>query len=239
LRECVIEANDSASWNGGGVYGYQSGIVIENSLVVRNRGPRGGGIFANIGCDLQIQGSTIAGNSAAYSAGGIYVELSHVSVRTSVLRDNCAGGVTDLLTSGPVVIECSAIQLDNMRTEDSGSIAVLGPQVPDDPRFCDPWPCPTGTPLPGGDYHLRSDSPCLPQFSPCGELIGALGEECAAPEPVGACCLPDGTCVLRTDAACVAAGGLYQGGDFGCYPDPCVPTPTESTSWGRIKAAYR
>ena len=116
---------------------------------------------------------------------------------------------------------------------------MIGVQVPDDPRFCEAWTCLTGTPLPGGDYHLRSDSPCLPQFSPCGELIGALGEGCATPGLVGACCLSDGACVLCTNAACVTAGGWYQGGGVGCYPGPCVPTQIETTSWGRVKKTYR
>lgn len=240
LEGCLIEANQGSELGvGGGVWGYESQVVIENSAVVRNRAAYGGGLGIGIGCQLDIKGSTIAGNTAMRSGGGIYADPSSVSIRTSILRDNCASDVTDLLTSGSVVVECSAIQRDHMDTRGSGSIELIGPQVPEDPRFCDAWPCPAGIPSPGGDYQLRSDSPCLPQFSPCGELIGAFGEGCVAPVPIGACCLLDGTCVLHTNAACVAAGGLYQGDGEGCYPEPCVPMQIEVTSWGGIKAINR
>jgi len=39
--------------------------------------------------------------------------------------------------------------------------------------------------------------------------------------PTGACCFPDGSCAVATEIACVAAGGIYQGNDTDCDPNPC------------------
>ena len=43
--------------------------------------------------------------------------------------------------------------------------------ISEDPLFCD---------LEQDDYHVGSDSPCLPQNNECGVLIGANGPGCAA-----------------------------------------------------------
>jgi len=43
-----------------------------------------------------------------------------------------------------------------------------------DPEFCG---------IPGtGELHLQADSPCAPAQSPCGQLVGALGVNCATVE---------------------------------------------------------
>jgi hypothetical protein len=45
------------------------------------------------------------------------------------------------------------------------------------------------------------------------------------PDPVGACCLPGGLCMVGTEAHCVEAGGAYEGDDTDCEtadcPEPC------------------
>jgi hypothetical protein len=42
---------------------------------------------------------------------------------------------------------------------------------------------------------------------------------------VGACCGAEGTCSFESGAACLAAGGLFQGDNTGCEPNPC-PQPS-------------
>jgi hypothetical protein len=40
--------------------------------------------------------------------------------------------------------------------------------------------------------------------------------------------------------ACIQAGGRYQGDGSTCEPvNPCPIVPTQNTTWGRIKNAYR
>jgi hypothetical protein len=62
---------------------------------------------------------------------------------------------------------------------------------------------------------------------PCGaEYEGVLTvdppEACT---PFGACCLLDGTCIIATEADCLAQGGDYQGDDTECSEAPPPPPP--------------
>lgn len=54
-----------------------------------------------------------------------------------------------------------------------------------------------------------------PGFTPCPD---------AGPRP-GACCFPDGSCVVLFEDECTAGGGSFQGEGTTCDPDPC-PDPT-------------
>jgi hypothetical protein len=50
----------------------------------------------------------------------------------------------------------------------------------------------------------------------------------------------DGTCEMLTAAACAEQNGTYMGEGSTCEPvNPCFGFPTESTTWGRIKANFR
>jgi len=63
---------------------------------------------------------------------------------------------------------------------------------------------------------------------------------CPLPPNPGACCLPDHSCQFVTQAECDALGGTQWTEGLPCAPeDPCFVNPTESTSWGHIKANYR
>jgi hypothetical protein len=78
--------------------------------------------------------------------------------------------------------------------------------------------------------------PCDPQ-SPndpfCGGKVLTLEQEQLAQHGVlppqrttpveGACCLPDGSCIITTPDCCVQEGGEYQGDFTMCFPDPCSP----------------
>lgn len=63
--------------------------------------------------------------------------------------------------------------------------------------------------------------------------LGALGFNCAGFTPCptvviprGACCLPNfGGCVVIEAEECALAGGVYQGDNSGCDPNPCPPPP--------------
>lgn len=39
----------------------------------------------------------------------------------------------------------------------------------------------------------------------------------------GACCFPDGSCLVLTGDECLAQGGSYQGDESVCDPSPCPP----------------
>ncbi len=52
---------------------------------------------------------------------------------------------------------------------------------------------------------------------------GTVCEPNSCPQPIGACCNPDGTCSIGSGTACAAAGGLFQGNGSSCNSavDPC------------------
>lgn len=54
----------------------------------------------------------------------------------------------------------------------------------------------------------------------------------------GACCYPDGACLVLPETECVAAGGDYYGDNVPCDPNPCPIVPVEESTWGQIKSRY-
>ena len=68
-------------------------------------------------------------------------------------------------------------------------------------------------------------------------LNGAMGfNPYVAGEAPGACCLPDGSCLLLTVSGCT---GEYLGDHVPCDPNPCELVPTERMSWGEMKSLFR
>jgi hypothetical protein len=78
-----------------------------------------------------------------------------------------------------------------------------------------------------GDFVLDSDV-----------MIACQSFECGAPPATGACCV-NNDCLLVTQAQCQALGGVYQGDGVACAADLCHSTPTQSSTWGRLKTTYR
>lgn len=54
---------------------------------------------------------------------------------------------------------------------------------------------------------------------------GGGGDAKGNEEPTGACCIGDGICSIKTQAACLASGGMYQGDGTACDPNPCPACP--------------
>ena len=215
---CLLSGN-SAVWEGGARSVYTGQLLLESCTVIRNlsmASPPGEG------------------------AGGLHLQFPAVRIVDSIVSGNCSSDVSEVYIGyGTLTISCSAIPRSGVEERIPGRITWETEPVESDPLFCAPTGCPTDfAPLSGGDYRLRSDSPCLARFSPCGRTIGVYGEGCAAPEPVGACCVAD-TCRLLPASGCGGAGGTYEGDGTSCFPDPCDGTPTVPTSWGRIKASFR
>lgn len=226
IRNCVINGN------------YDRGIVLGSELVIdvidcEIAGNSLGGINGGPG---HVVGCTIANNSGS----GLYA-VNDVTIERSVIWGNCADQGNDIFVDGAsVYLNCCAWPDSGVYLFRGGQVFSDGPRVETDPRYCGPLPCPTsGATSPGGDYSLRSDSPCLAQFSPCHEQIGYRGVGCEAPVPVGACCLTGFGCVLATAQDCDVREGVYKGDWVSCYPDPCAPSPVKEVSWGRIKAQFR
>ncbi len=61
------------------------------------------------------------------------------------------------------------------------------------------------------------------------EGLGKLGfgrdgyNPCGGHTITGACCTPQGRCIIQTRATCEAFGYVYHGDNTVCWPNPCVP----------------
>lgn len=55
--------------------------------------------------------------------------------------------------------------------------------------------------------------------------FGASSSNVWATPTVGACCLPTGACEVVPETVCAQWGGVFQGADVPCSPDPCAPPP--------------
>lgn len=76
-------------------------------------------------------------------------------------------------------------------------------------------------------------------YDPLFTLLGLVELGCGEPAITGACCFPDGTCLVAGAQYCEAQQGIYQGDGTSCDPNPCPPTPTKKTTWGHVKSMYR
>jgi hypothetical protein len=226
---CVISGNSCSSVGGGLVIDFGTPQFV-NCLISGNTARDGGGVCFPSGGNHTLSGCTIVGNQAEY--GGGLRSWTRTTLERCIVRDNCAWEDGDDLLGLDLILVCCAVD----------STRVIGPTHYDDhcvfadPLFCGPYPCGWTT---MGDWTLNANSPCLPEHSPCGELIGGLWQGCGGPPPTGACCFPDGSCRVLTNQECGSQQGRYMGDGSFCEPNPCQPTPAGRMSWGRIKAAFR
>jgi len=174
-----------------------------------------------------VEGCTLADNGGyPSSVGAILIGDSQIDLINIIIAFNTGNAFSQGWNS-QVTLRCSDTYgngHDNMDGTD------LGGNFFADPIFCN-----------HDNYTLDGQSPCLPGWDhggiDCG-LIGARGQGCGT-SPTGACCFPDGSCSVLASQQCDDEHGTYQGNGTACNPNPCHPTPTKATTWGRIKSGFR
>lgn len=93
VRNCVVR--NCAATEGGGLY-LMPGATVSGTLIMNNNAENGGGVYAdstNVKADSRahILSSTIAGNTAFTSGGGLYMEDGAVMNVNTVIFGNTAG----------------------------------------------------------------------------------------------------------------------------------------------------
>jgi hypothetical protein len=202
IRGCLITENEAEFTAGIGAGGDGTEVLVEDTVVSGNFGVFGVNIIG-YGATAEFADCLVSGNSAIDTSGGFLVEGGTLILRNSTVAANWspgAGANVYVRWGGDLIAErtvfYSVLCSDQIRVDSyarftccaiwwadvsgDGTVEFVGDQVEEDPLFCDGLVC-GAAPTTEGDYHLQSNSPCLPESSPCGELIGALGVGCEPP----------------------------------------------------------
>ncbi len=168
---CVFERNEATTW-GGAVYCWVAASpTFSNCVLAENTAAEGGAVLSWTRSLPYMQRCTIVANAAEFGAGlrsiglnsGFVVERSIIAFSTEGASIHCQDGAAFDLNctavygnAGGDFVSCIVGQAD----EDANLWA--------DPDFCN---------LAGGDYRLRTTSPCANRTG-CGKL-GAAAIGCA------------------------------------------------------------
>jgi len=169
--------------------------LFDRCLFSGNSTEGDGGAVMTDASTLTFTECTIAANVCDRRGGGIFSFDTPLLLERTICLDNCALGSAEEIYAYNATLRCSDVDLSGSRP----SSLLLEDVIDLDPLFCDPVPCGLST---DGDWSLREGSPCFPEQSPCGELIGAFG---GCPFPggtTGACCFLDGSCQVLTEPEC-------------------------------------
>ncbi len=167
---CVIAGN--LAERGGGIWFEWGEPEIKNCVITGNGAPLGAGVcFGGPGSNRLI-GCTVAANLGGEDGGGIYA-MNPLLLEKCVVWGNCSFFGADQIRCGDAEVRCSDI--DTTGVQANGTITYDEDCVCTDPMFCLASPCGWHT---DGDWSLNAASICLPEHSPCGVLIGALGQGC-------------------------------------------------------------
>jgi spore coat protein A len=72
---------------------------------------------------------------------------------------------------------------------------------------------------------------CIPHGTDNGDgtASGMHGKVIVITAGSGACCMPDGSCMISSSGDCAVSGGTFQGEGTACTPNPCGTAPTTIT----------
>ncbi len=189
IINCVMKGNSCTEIGGGAISAEVSASpTLIDCVITGNRANLGGGVFLATGGTAQLLGCTIAGNHAFLGTavdergGGIFCEGGcTASIERTIVWNNCADEEGDdvfVETGGMITFTCSTWNPAGKAGD--GQVIDVADNLEQDPLFCNPQPC-EDAPTTDGDYSLDTISPCLPDESPCGSLIGALDQGCSTP----------------------------------------------------------
>lgn len=200
IADCVFMGNSAHV--GGAIKAYNTDLQISGCVFIDNAADEGGALFLFDAHRIELSRCTFFGNAADQGAA---VHVSDASpyaepydLATSIVHGNGPG--EGMFWDGVGILTLADCDLHGNAGGDwvgpiAGLLGVDG-NFSLDPLFCD---------AAAGDLTLWDTSPCLPENSPGGVLVGALGQGCttiAAPLPTS------GRFVLRS------------------FPNPCNPRTT-------------
>ncbi len=165
--------------NIGGLYLDDSRVDVEDCVFSMNVGGNYGGLLSAPLRTGEIRGSTFWGNSGSL-AGGLGCEAldEPLVIRNTLVAGSVLGPAVACSEQYPCTIELYCCDLyGNDGGDWTGCIAdQLGTEgnIGENPALCD---------AAAGDFHVASDSPCLPSNNDCGVQIGVFGYGCFGSQP--------------------------------------------------------
>ena len=168
LSGCVIHANEASSM-GGGIFGYNAPLVVEDCVVSRNFPATEGGGMTLIDCyPSTVSRCTFYWNGAA-SGGGIALKgTTSLAVDHTIIAQSNDGGAVALQPNTTMTLSCTDL-FGNYGGDWTGPIAGqygVNGNFSLDPLFCS---------APSFDLTLHADSPCAPGNHPDGFGCGQIG----------------------------------------------------------------
>lgn len=180
IDNCTFESN-TATYSGGAIYIDVSsnlvGLSITDCVFNSNSSDDlGGAISSNDPCE--ISRNTFYDNGATIDGGGsIYFSGSDLALTRNIIANSSEGGGLETASGATVTFACN-----DFWNNTGGDIG--GEHSPADvdantiflnPYFCD---------IANGDFLIVDNSPCAPENSPCGQLIGKYGVGCSGPNVI-------------------------------------------------------
>jgi hypothetical protein len=174
IGDTYIEKNSAALYGGGLSILSAADVDLSRTIFALNEaGGVGGGAALLGGASIIMDGCTFVKNRAgSQDGGGFYLDGVSCEVLKVIIANNEGFGISAFSTYN-LLIECVDCY-GNSEGEyggDLGDATGINGNISVDPMFCG-----TGDTL---NFHLDAQSPCLPEHSPCSELIGALGIGCS------------------------------------------------------------
>jgi hypothetical protein len=247
VRRCRFidnRANDSG--RGGAIYNDNSSPTVEQCSFVGNKAGSGGAVYNKNGGTPTFRYCSFSGNDATDDVGGAmgssgasvtaeYCMFTSNNAPSDGAVGNSVGTHTFIgcsfsgntaqfggaMSSYPgAVVTLSGCEFIGNIAGDSGS-ALRSVNVA--PTLTDCVICGNGPDPIFGDYIDNGGN--------------EIGDACAPPQPVGACCLV-GSCAALIETDCLAAGGTYLGDGTDCDDAECAaPCPGDSNGDGSVDVA--
>jgi predicted outer membrane repeat protein len=161
FTSCTFAGN-TADLNGGAVCTFFAQPTFNSCMLVNNGALNfGGAVMAGANATPTFDRCTFVEN-VANSGAVMFASQSSGIVTNSIMSLNDGGGTVTCVDSAPQITHCCVF-------ENVGGDSLCGDHSDnlfDNPLFCHPVQ---------QNYGLHSDSPCLPDYNPWGEQIGAIG----------------------------------------------------------------
>lgn len=218
---CLFSGN-SATGVGSAIYAPSSGISLTNCTFAGNAGGASNVIYiTGGGSPASVMNCVFWGNSNGILDGSGTTTYGHNNLQFGVPGGINAGG---------------NISIDPLFADADGPDNTPG-TIDDDLRLSPLSPCNDAgdnaapqlagitTDLDGNSRFY--DDPYITDtgVGPAPVIdMGPYELQCVAPDPLGACCLAGGICMVGTEAACTDALGTYQGDSTNCAGSPCGAT---------------